>query len=118
MLAAGGESLRVELCHPWKPHLASERQTEPHGLHLRASCEQFLPRSGTQRWRSFQQVAGFLERLSRADVAQQLEDGAFGVGHERTVGLALEARDAQQSVGLFVEQAAPVEATRKMFRKP
>lgn len=52
-----------------------------------ASCEQFLQRSGTRKWRSFQQVAGFLERLSHADVAQQLEDGAFGVEHERTVGL-------------------------------
>jgi hypothetical protein len=65
-----------------------------------------------------QAVAGFLERLSHADVAEQLEDGAFGVGHERTVNLALEARDAQRSVWLFVEQAAPVEATRKVFGEP
>lgn len=69
LLAAGGESLRVELCLPWKSHLSSESQEEPHGFHLLASCEQFLQRRGPQRWRSFKQVAGFLERLSHADVA-------------------------------------------------
>jgi hypothetical protein len=118
LLAAGGESLRVELCGPWKPYLSSESQTEPHGFHLLASCKQFLQRRGPQRWRSCKQVAGFPERLSHADVAEQLEDRAFGVRHARTIGLAREARNAQQSVGLFVEQAAPVEATRKMFGEP
>ena len=97
---------------------ARPASTEPHGFDLLASCEQFLQHRGPQRWRAFKQVAGFLERLSDTDLAEQFEDRSFGVGHERTVGVALEAGDAQQSVGLFVEEAAPVEATREMFHEP
>jgi hypothetical protein len=44
--AAGRESLRIELCGPWKAHFSSERQTEPHGFNLLASCEQILQRRG------------------------------------------------------------------------
>jgi hypothetical protein len=64
------------------------------------------------------QVARFLERSSNADLTQQLKDRAFWIGHERAVRLVLKARNSEQRVGLFVEQAETVVATREAFSEP
>ena len=65
-----------------------------------------------------EQVARFLERLSNANVTQQLEDCALWIGHERAIRFTLEVRNAEERIRLFVEQAETVVATRETFGEP
>lgn len=53
---------------------------------------------------------------SNANVTQQLED--LWIGQERAVGLALEAKNPEERIRLFVEQTESVVATRETFRGP
>jgi hypothetical protein len=77
-----------------------------------------LQHGGPKRGCSLEQVASLLERLSNADIAQQLEDGALGIGHERCVRFALEMRKSEACIRLFVEPPLSVVAAWETFGEP
>ena len=118
LLAAGRESLRIQLGRPRQPEFSSEGETEANRLDLLASREQFLQDGRAQRRSSLQQIPRFLKWLLNANVAQQFEDGALRLRHEGAVGLFLKARDSEQRSGLLIEQAETSVVAGEGVREP
>jgi len=81
---------------------------------------QKLPKHrGTEKRRTLQKIAGFLERLPNPNLAQQLQDGTLRIGYEWSTLLIPKWAHAQKPPWILLEEPLPmVAASRKALDKP